>query len=234
MSKYLISFHDINIEADLPQIDLHEGETTTETREDKTKEEASNQDSGISLSNIFIGVIIIAAIAAVISGTIFAVRFLKNKKQNKKEINIDKEPTTNKKPKHNNIHSHRVTPVEPETRAGSGSIEFTRMLWKIAVRLEDANTGIIYESCFDSTEDYGCIKVGRGDRHQVDIKIPFQNISDEHCEILKKGKLYYLRDLNSTNGTKYDGVKVMGTVPLREEGIISLGSRSFNLKIADK
>lgn len=64
--------------------------------------------------------------------------------------------------------------------------------------------------------------IGRG--RECDITLPDPNISRRHAEIKKIGNSWALEDLGSTNGTKLDGMKVNGQVPLQPGDNITVGS----------
>ncbi|MCA9188578.1 MAG: FHA domain-containing protein [Pirellulaceae bacterium] len=47
-----------------------------------------------------------------------------------------------------------------------------------------------------------------GRRESCDIVLRFANVSAHHCELECRGGYWYVRDLNSRNGTKVNGVRV--------------------------
>ena len=57
---------------------------------------------------------------------------------------------------------------------------------------------------YELTEDL--FKIGRTEAN--DICIPDGTISTHHCELIKDGDGYVARDLNSTNGTRINGIKI--------------------------
>lgn len=69
------------------------------------------------------------------------------------------------------------------------------------------------------------IVVGRK-RGEADIVIDYDSsVSGTHCEISERNGKYYLRDLQSSNGTYLNGNKITGKVEIRSGCIISLGKR---------
>src|SRR5690349_2783460 len=50
------------------------------------------------------------------------------------------------------------------------------------------------------------IRVGKADEN--DLVLTEETVSRVHCEILRDGKGYLLRDLHSTNGTFLDGAEI--------------------------
>ncbi|AMV26676.1 FHA domain protein [Gemmata sp. SH-PL17] len=48
-----------------------------------------------------------------------------------------------------------------------------------------------------------------GRRESCDICLRFQNISGSHCELSLRDGMWYLRDLNSTNGVKVNGERTL-------------------------
>ena len=49
------------------------------------------------------------------------------------------------------------------------------------------------------------------------------------CEIIKKGELYYLNDLRSSNGTVYGGAPVHSETPIMDGGILEIGQQKFSI-----
>ena len=47
-----------------------------------------------------------------------------------------------------------------------------------------------------------------GRRESCDIVLRFANVSAHHCELTVKSGYWYVKDLNSRNGTKVNGVRV--------------------------
>lgn len=61
-----------------------------------------------------------------------------------------------------------------------------------------------------------------GRRPSCDIRLDFENISGKHCELRFARGVWYVRDLNSTNGTTLNGQKVVhnhGVMPDDELGL---------------
>jgi adenylate cyclase len=51
-------------------------------------------------------------------------------------------------------------------------------------------------------------KLVLGRRNSCDIKLSFPNVSSQHCELYFRDGYWYIRDLNSTNGVKVNGLRV--------------------------
>lgn len=155
------------------------------------------------------------------------------KKRKKPDVKID------------NIESHRLDVgeiVKKEEKVNnvqvvknaSSDVSFTTMLWQIAIQVIDKSTDVMYQITFDSFEVNKNIVIGRGEKKKVDIAIPKPNISGQHCMIIKEGNKYYISDLNSTNGTRYNGIKVNEKVKITQTGLLELGKSRFELIIKDK
>ncbi|MCV4820169.1 FHA domain-containing protein, partial [Escherichia coli] len=63
--------------------------------------------------------------------------------------------------------------------------------------------------------------IGRSARS--DVCIPDAFASRLHAEIRKEGDTFWLQDLGSANGTRYNGVLVKTAVPLSDGGEIQIG-----------
>jgi two-component system cell cycle response regulator len=60
----------------------------------------------------------------------------------------------------------------------------------------------------------------------VTISLPEHSLSRQHARVRRAGHLYSIEDLNSTNGTFVDGVRVSGTHPLEDGCRVHLGTRT--------
>ena len=68
-----------------------------------------------------------------------------------------------------------------------------------------------------------------GRRESCDICLRLPNVSALHCELVFKGGYWTIRDLNSTNGIKVNGVRVIEAV-LYPEDQISIAKRVYTIK----
>ncbi|MCM1191141.1 MAG: FHA domain-containing protein [Butyrivibrio sp.] len=56
-------------------------------------------------------------------------------------------------------------------------------------------------------------------------------VSHTHCEILKKGNLFYVNDLKSSNGTFYGNMRVYHETPIMNGGILEVGTCKYKITI---
>jgi pSer/pThr/pTyr-binding forkhead associated (FHA) protein len=86
------------------------------------------------------------------------------------------------------------------------------------------------------------VPVGGGDpipllRHQLivgrrdtcDIPLRFPNVSSQHCELTFHDGYWYIRDLNSTNGVKVNGLRVQKKL-LHPKDEITIAKRRFTIQ----
>lgn len=223
------------VASELPTIELN---TTTEENVEETQEKQKNEENKeneykiVDYSNYYIvlgSVLIIAAISIILN--IILLIDKKKSKEYKKQVDKIKNKYSNNYDKEINVCNNEI---KSEAYLKNEKIfSSTSMLWKVVIQLYDKTNNIVYDTSFDSSKENTEIKIGRGDKVMVDIKIPLPNISDQHCIILKRGNKYYLKDLNSTNGTKYNGEKVVDKIELNYQGGLNLGSSKFELNILD-
>jgi len=95
----------------------------------------------------------------------------------------------------------------------------------VLVVLEGKEAGVRYELARDYME------IGRGS--DVDIRIPRQDISRKHCLIFFKNNRFFVRDLESTNGTFLNGAKV-DEKALNHGDKLQLGESTFLFLIEEK
>jgi adenylate cyclase len=68
-----------------------------------------------------------------------------------------------------------------------------------------------------------------GRRESCDICLRLPNVSGLHCELVFKEGYWTIRDLNSTNGIKVNGVRVAEAV-LYPGDRISIAKRNYTIK----
>lgn len=92
------------------------------------------------------------------------------------------------------------------------------------VILSQGFTGQTHEMTADTTT------IGRTDDNTVTI--PEGSVSSRHCEILRRGEEYYVKDLDSTNGTYINGQKINSS-PLKSGQILRCGQIEMRLESGD-
>lgn len=67
--------------------------------------------------------------------------------------------------------------------------------------------------------------IGRNSNNRLVLKDAF--VSKKHCEIIEDEGCFFLKDLDSSNGTIYNGEKLEDIVKLKDGDKISIGNVSF-------
>jgi adenylate cyclase len=70
------------------------------------------------------------------------------------------------------------------------------------------------------------LTVGR--RESCDVCMRFPNVSGLHCQFMFRNGYWYVRDLNSTNGVKVNGLRVQEKV-LHPKDEIAIGRRKYTI-----
>jgi adenylate cyclase len=68
-----------------------------------------------------------------------------------------------------------------------------------------------------------------GRRESCDICLRFPNVSSQHCELAYQDGYWFIRDLNSTNGIKVNGVRVPRKV-LHPGDEITIAKRRYTIE----
>jgi len=68
------------------------------------------------------------------------------------------------------------------------------------------------------------LSIGR--RDSCDIQMRFPNVSGLHCELIFRNGYWYVKDLNSTNGVKVNGMRVQEKL-LHSRDRVMIGKRAF-------
>ena len=71
-------------------------------------------------------------------------------------------------------------------------------------------------------------KMTIGRRDSCDVRMPFPNVSGLHAELRFEKGYWYVRDLNSTNGVKVNGLRVQEKL-LHPKDEISIGKRRYSI-----
>lgn len=70
-----------------------------------------------------------------------------------------------------------------------------------------------------------------GRRESCDVSLQFPNISGRHCELTFKDGFWVVRDLNSTNGIKVNGERVLKKLVLPGD-TLTIGKRTYTIQYA--
>jgi hypothetical protein len=68
-----------------------------------------------------------------------------------------------------------------------------------------------------------------GRRESCDIVLRFSNVSAHHCQLTASGGYWYVRDLQSRNGVKVNGVRVTDTL-LNPGDVLSVAKHKYELR----
>ncbi len=207
-------------------------------------EEPEEEKGGISpiLIVVIVLVIVLVAVALLV--------VLKRKKSDSGEP-VKKEEEDKEKPEEKKVENEE----EPEENTeddtvfgGSGRPDGetrkgnTRYLWgepkEMYLRLSNLDkNGIIYEMSIkaqasrDGSASGQVIHIGRKD---ADIVIKDDNqVSKSHCDITVRGKLLYLKDNDSLNGTFYGNERVHEEIPMISGGTIKIGRYHYRVDLID-
>jgi len=72
------------------------------------------------------------------------------------------------------------------------------------------------------------IVIGR--RDSCDIILRFPNVSGQHCKLTLEGGYWFVKDLDSRNGTKVNGYRVAGRKRLDPGVILSVAKHQFEVR----
>ena len=76
--------------------------------------------------------------------------------------------------------------------------------------------------------------IGRAPASDIQTVLEFDAaVSARHCEIIKKGSLYFINDLHSSNKTYYNDMEVMAEMPIMSGGVVTIGKHRYTLTIEE-
>ena len=93
----------------------------------------------------------------------------------------------------------------------------------------EVKSGLTSGEKYEFIEEFEEIILGRSP--DCDIQIPHKSVSKNHAKIVKRGREFEIIDLNSSNGTYVNGVKIEGSVKLKDRDEIILGQGEEKNKI---
>jgi pSer/pThr/pTyr-binding forkhead associated (FHA) protein len=118
-----------------------------------------------------------------------------------------------------NFIYHGPSAEAPADAAGGEAPPPVKEKWVLEMETPDGNT-----ETFDLEAK---VTIGRNPKNT--ITIGDAKASNLHCEIVRDGPGYKVKDLNSTNGTRVDG-KLVDELDLYHGSVISIGKTSFTIR----
>jgi pSer/pThr/pTyr-binding forkhead associated (FHA) protein len=91
--------------------------------------------------------------------------------------------------------------------------------------------GIAQGDIFDLASPDNSFEIIIGRSNEATVSIADSSVSSRHARIFSLEGVYYIEDLNSTNGTVVDGQKINGVVRLRSRSRIQIGKNVLELEI---
>ena len=200
---------------------------TTETGEDNT---VNQEPSGINMTLLIIIIVVVLIVAAAV---VVLIVMLNKKKQKANSFDASSEDSS----KQNVESSPNVEEDDDKTQMISvnrisNDGNATRMLLGQPMQM---TTYLVLKSLDRPDTEFrvpiqNVIRIGR---KNADIVIDFdKHISSNHCEIIKRGELLYVKDLGSLNGTFYENIQVLDQeIPIVDGGIIRFGNSRFSVTL---
>lgn len=94
------------------------------------------------------------------------------------------------------------------------------------------NESVVYKMDFSENIDYAKATLGRGIGKKIEVVIEDDTaVSNVHCEFVKKGKLFFVNDLNSTNGTKKNDEPIYEETAIISGDKLTIGNYIYTIKI---
>lgn len=59
------------------------------------------------------------------------------------------------------------------------------------------------------------------------------SLSKCHCRLIRRGDIYYIEDLNSSNGTRYNGQLIHGETSIMPGGVIEIGRQRLRMEVKE-
>lgn len=127
-----------------------------------------------------------------------------------------------------------VAPAAGETDLPTEAAEDELLPTQKEEMLQNSKTTIsLIKMGIGATDVYSAVcdtKILIGRSKNADITIADdRQLSGKHCEIRKDGSKFYIRDLDSTNGTILNGLPIKEEMPLLQDDVIYIGSFEYRV-----
>jgi len=124
--------------------------------------------------------------------------------------------------------------ISPQVRTEAGIETFFENLSESSLSEEPDSTEILAELLYTEREkekisfsiNKDITEIGRAENNDLIIKYD-PEISSRHAVIRRKNRIFFIEDLNSTNGTYVNGIKINSTVELKNKDEIKMGQNTF-------
>ena len=177
--------------------------------------------------------IIIVVIAVVLASAITTILIILKKKNDNNE--------TEKSVKDTNSNNSIKTIINREEEPNEEKTEVVNYDW---VNESSNNTCIIRRDTYVVLKNVNdmsiilknCIsrEIVIGRSNDCDMVIPNdKSVSGKQCVVMKKNSTYYLKNLSSSNITKYNGEIVMEEIPVMNGGVITMGRSVYEISFED-
>lgn len=196
-----------------------------------TEEATVASTQGTDNTLLWIIIAIVVAVIAIAAIVILICVLVKNKNANKKQNNVSYIP------------EQRVVKPQPvryerksQTMKISGQSGHTQHLWGTKESEEETNIFLYLVDDYDNSRSFRApihtqVIVGR---REGDIIIAEDSsLSKRHCRFIRRGNIYYIEDLNSSNGTRYNGQLIQGETPIMPGGVIEIGRQRLRMEVKE-
>ena len=173
-------------------------------------------------------ILVILSIVGVVTAVILFV-FVMNMAKKKKKENIVKEVEDPFREVEGSSGNTEYIEEDNEKKGDSDTIQLfdDDENDSFTVSLTDLNNSA---KSFRKTS-YDKVIIGR-EEEKADIWLSYdRSVSNPHCSIEKRGRKFYLKDLQSSNGTYLDGNRVLSEVEISSGSIIKLGRVKLRVEI---
>lgn len=205
---------------------------TTET--DAAADNTDNDEQGfrMTLLIVIISAVVIAAAAAVV--LMIVIRKKKQKVDSENTSSgIDGSPSIASTPFDVNGEDDKTLLIS--INSAHKDENATRMLLGQPMQQQTPTVFLVLKSLDRANTEFrvpirDAVRIGR---KNTDIVVDFdKHISSNHCEIIKRGELMYIKDLGSLNGTFYENIQVLDQeIPIVDGGTIRLGNSKFKVTL---
>lgn len=169
--------------------------------------------------------VIVVGVLALAALVLLSILLIRQKNSSKKESPIQETVVRDIRP----MPEKEIPKVQEENHSFH-----TQRLWSSGTESDQERESVIVrdimspERFFKVSLDGGVV-IGRS---VGDILLPGDKfISSKHCELTYQAGILYIKDLNSANGTFYEGQKLDRKTAVRNGGIIKVGETELKLEV---
>ncbi len=190
----------------------------------------SDDEEPVKKKSPFVWIIVLVIVLLGAGAVVGYILIKKKNKQASSEVKSEPEPQPESVAPI--LEDNRTEIIQKPAKQGGG----TMLLWGTESK-EQKNSKVTFSDVENPQRVFSAdiidkITIGRIDSNTI-VLGDDSSVSSHHFEVIKKGHLYYVKDLNSSNGTSINGTKIHSETVISTGSIVEAGRGKYRITIED-